>query len=97
MSDEIATTDYSVSDDVVIPTMATPRWDAGIEAIRTLKNIDRKNIEIEGCKATLEEQKVLFKYSGFGGSAFGSGSVRKWGLLRFRLPLKTPKANGTRR
>ena len=23
------------------------------------------------------------------------GSVRKWGLLRFRLPPKTPKANGT--
>ena len=24
------------------------------------------------------------------------GSVRKWGLLRFRLPPKTPKANGIR-
>ena len=43
-----------------------PRWNANVDALRTLKRI-----EAEGRPATVEERRILEGYSGFGGSEFG--------------------------
>ena len=43
-----------------------PRWNANVDALRTLKRI-----EAQGRPATVEERRILEGYSGFGGSEFG--------------------------
>ena len=60
---------YTAAD--AIPTTPVRRWEANIEAIRTLKQI-----EAEGRPATPSEQAIFARYSGFGDSAFEQAFVR---------------------
>ena len=60
---------YTAAD--AIPTTPTRRWEANIEAIRTLKQL-----EAEGRPATPEKQAKFARYSGFGDSAFEQAFVQ---------------------
>ena len=60
---------YTAAD--AIPTTPVRRWEANIEAIKTLKQI-----EAEGRPATPSEQAIFARYSGFGDSAFEQAFVR---------------------
>ena len=60
---------YTAAD--AIPTTPTRRWEANIEAIRTLKQL-----EAEGRPATPEEQAKFARYSGFGDAAFEQAFVQ---------------------
>ena len=60
---------YTAQD--AIPTTPVRRWEANIEAIKTLKQI-----EAEARPATPAEQKILALYSGFGDSAFEQAFTR---------------------
>ena len=57
--------DYAFLPDAGLPSSAMARWDANIEAIRTLQQLDAENR-----LATPGEQAILAQYSGFGDSAF---------------------------
>ena len=63
--------DYVYTAQDAIPTTPVRRWEANIEAIKTLKQI-----EAEGRPATPAEQKILALYSGFGDSAFEQAFTR---------------------
>ena len=63
--------DYVYTAEDAIPKTPAPRWDANIEAIKTLKQI-----EAEARPATPAEQKILALYSGFGDSAFEQAFAR---------------------
>ena len=70
--------DYAFTAEDSLPTTPARRWDANIEAIKTLQEI-----EAEGRPATPGEQAILAKYSGFGDSAFepafrGYGGDPSW-------------------
>ena len=70
--------DYAFTAEDTLPTTPALRWDANIEAITTLQEI-----EAEGRPATPDEQAILAKYSGFGDSAFepafrGYGGDPSW-------------------
>jgi len=59
------------SDDTTFLQSPAARFDANLEAIRTLKQI-----ETQGRSATPEEQRTLSRYSGFGDSAFSQAFPR---------------------
>ena len=63
--------DYVYTAQDAIPTTPVRRWEANIEAIKTLKQI-----EAEARPATPAEQKILALYSGFGDSAFEQAFTR---------------------
>ena len=70
--------DYVFTPQDSLPTTPARRWDANVEAIKTLQEI-----EAEGRPATPDEQAILAKYSGFGDSAFepafrGYGGDPSW-------------------
>ena len=59
------------TDDTTFLQSPAARFDANLEVIRTLKQI-----EAEGRPATPGEQRTLSRYSGFGDSAFGQAFPR---------------------
>ena len=63
--------DYVYTAQDAIPTTPVRRWEANIEAIKTLKQL-----EAEARPATPAEQKILALYSGFGDSAFEQAFTR---------------------
>ncbi len=54
------------TDDIGHDASAVTRWNANVEAIKTLKKV-----ETEGRQATPTEQKIMTKFSGWGASDFG--------------------------
>ena len=60
--------DYAAGDGSELPSTPIARWDANIDAIRTLKEL-----ETSGREATPAQQAIMAKYSGFGDSAFSQG------------------------
>ena len=60
--------DFTFTREDALPTTPVRRWDANVEALKTLKQI-----EAEERTAIPAEQAVLARYSGFGDSAFEQG------------------------
>ena len=64
--------DYVLTANDQLPKTATEQWEANMDAIRTVKDI-----EADGRSATPEEQAILARYSGFGNSAFGQAFANR--------------------